>query len=60
MLLPASWPSQVSRFGISFVDLDNLLRAEGLRDSGIRQALINLHTYLRDSTACLTGMLKRQ
>ncbi|OXA50457.1 Midasin [Folsomia candida] len=46
--------SPISPFGITFFDLDNLLRAEGLKDCGIRKALINLHTELTDSTSLAT------
>lgn len=52
--------SPISPFGITFFDLDNLLRAEGLKDCGIRKALINLHTELTDSTSLATGTMQMQ
>jgi hypothetical protein len=58
-VIPSYARTQTSPFGINSFDLDNLLRAEGLRDPLLRQAIVTLHMEIRQVVDFHNGMRAR-
>jgi hypothetical protein len=54
-IMEASSTPTLREFGINFLDLDALLKAEGLRDPGLRKEILNLHRQIRGAVASPIG-----